>query len=112
MDHVEECPSYYVDCWGTICDCDYMHICMCRELLACEERVRSEEQQRIEAALKFVGQHDAAWELAVRDRALRDAREAVEAVNWFNDEGKMLSAVVATANSISAIDALRKGNQP
>ena len=39
MDHVEECPSYYVDCLGTICDCDYMHICMCRELRACEQRV-------------------------------------------------------------------------
>lgn len=171
MDHVEECPSYYVDCWGTICYCDYDHICMCRELRACEERVRGEEQQRIEAALKSVGQHDASWELAVRDKALRDAgarsavthdplcyrshdqtlgndpfcqcaalakaredersnnftpddhsngmteayqrgldaaREAVKGVNWFNDDGKMLSAIVATAESLAAIDALRK----
>ena len=53
---------------------------MCRELRACEERVRSEEQQRVESALTFVGQHDAAWELAVRDKALRDARDAVAAL--------------------------------
>lgn len=39
MDHVEECPSYYVDCLGTICDCDYMHICICPELRACERRL-------------------------------------------------------------------------
>ena len=44
MDHVEECPSYYVDCWGTICYCDYDHICMCRELRACEQRVREDER--------------------------------------------------------------------
>ena len=78
MDHVEECPSYYVDCWGTVCYCDYSHICICRELLACEERM------------------------------INAAREAVKGVNWFNDEGKMLSAIVATAESLSAIDALRK----
>lgn len=41
------------------------------------------------------------------NEALDAAREAVRAVNWFNDEGKMLSAVVATADSIAAIDALR-----
>lgn len=49
MDHVEECPSYYVDCWGTICYCDYSHICMCRELRACEERVIAAAVQRVEA---------------------------------------------------------------
>ena len=48
MDHVEECPSYYVDCLGTICDCDYMHICMCRELRACEQRVLATAVQRVE----------------------------------------------------------------
>ena len=80
MDHVEECPSYYVDCLGTICDCDYSHICMCRELRACEDRVRGEEQQRIEAALKFVGQNDVAWELGIRERTLREAVQRVEAL--------------------------------
>lgn len=39
MNHIEECPSYYVDCWGTVCYCDYSHICICRELRACEERM-------------------------------------------------------------------------
>ena len=43
MDHVEECPSYYVDCLGTICDCDYEHICMCRELRACEQRMLDDD---------------------------------------------------------------------
>jgi hypothetical protein len=98
-EHLPEClvPDFERGFW----------VCICKNLRACEERVRGEEQQRIETALTFVGQHDAAWELAVRDKALRDAREAVEAVNWFNDEGKMLSAIVATAESIAAIDALR-----
>lgn len=35
-------------------------------------------------------------------RGLDAARQAVKAVNWRNDEGKMLSAIVA-------IDALREG---
>lgn len=49
----------------------------------------------------------AAYLLGHRD-ALDAAREAVKGVNWFNDEGKMLSAIVATAESLAAIDALRK----
>jgi hypothetical protein len=40
------------------------------------------------------------------EKGLDAAREAVRGVNWFNDEGKMLSAIVATADSIAAIDAL------
>ena len=54
--------------------------CICDELRACEDRVRGEEQQRIEAALTFVGQHDAAWELAIRGKALREARNALAAL--------------------------------
>ena len=49
----------------------------------------------------------AAYLLGHRD-ALDAAREAVKGVDWFNDEGKMLSAIVATAESLAAIDALRK----
>ena len=68
-DHLPEClvPDFDKGLW----------ICICNQLRACEERVRGEEQQRIEAALKSVGQHDAAWELAIRDKALREAREVV-----------------------------------
>ena len=105
MDHVEECPSYYVDCLGTICDCDYEHICMCRELLACEQRVLNEYRKAHDGISERYFQQ-------IWNDALDAAREAVKGINWFSDEGKMLSAVVATANSISAIDALRKGNQP
>lgn len=52
----------------------------------------------------------AAYRMGHRD-ALDAAREAVRGVNWFNDEGKMLSAIVATAESIAAIDALREGKK-
>lgn len=47
MDHVEECPSYYVDCWGTVCYCDYPHICICRELRACEERMINSAREAV-----------------------------------------------------------------
>ena len=47
------------------------------------------------------------WEYGY-EKGLDAAREAVKGVNWFNDEGKMLSAIVATAESLAAIDALRK----
>ena len=100
-DHLDECPEVFIDCYGTLCDCEYFHFCICDALRACEERVRGEEQQRIETALKFVGQHDAAWELAIREdeqshnfspdihwegmaeayqRGLNDALEAVELI--------------------------------
>ena len=49
----------------------------------------------------------AAYRLGHHD-ALDAAWEAVKGVNWFNDEGKMLSAIVATAESLAAIDALRE----
>ena len=69
-------PEHLPECWAKHED-DPPAWCICDELRACEERVRGEEQQRIEAALTFVGQHDVGWELAIRDKALRDAREAV-----------------------------------
>ena len=69
-------PEHLPECWSKH-ESDPPAWCICDELRACEERVRGEEQQRIEAALTFVGQHDAAWESAIRDKALRDAREAV-----------------------------------
>ena len=103
MDHVEECPSYYVDCWGTVCYCDYEHICMCRELRACEQRVREDERSN-----NFTPDDHSNGMTEAYQRGLDAAREAVKGVNWFNDDGKMLSAIVATAESLAAIDALRK----
>ena len=103
MDHVEECPSYYVDCWGTVCYCDYEHICMCRELRACEQRVREDERSN-----NFTPDDHANGMTEAYQRGLDAAREAVKGVNWFSDEGKMLSAIVATAESITAIDQLRE----
>ena len=103
MDHVEECPSYYVDCWGTVCYCDYEHICMCRELRACEQRVREDERSN-----NFTQDDHANGMTEAYQRGLDAAREAVKGVNWFSDEGKMLSAIVATAESIAAIDQLRE----
>ena len=43
----------------------------------------------------------------IKAEAYIAAQEAVRGVNWFNDEGLLLSAIVATADSIAAIDALR-----
>jgi hypothetical protein len=105
-DHLDECPEVFIDCYGSSCDCEYSHFCICDALRSCEVRVRGEEQQRIEAALTFVGQHDAAWELAVRDKALRDAREAVDhfhrgSCRWYYTERKCSCGLHA------AIDALR-----
>ena len=62
-EHLPECPP---EVW-----------CICSYLRNCEQRVRGEEQQRIETALISVGQHDAAWELAIRGKALRKAQEVV-----------------------------------
>ena len=100
MDHVEECPSYYVDCWGTICDCDYMHICMCRELRTCEERVH-------EAAY----QAGKAYGLTVNGytRGLDAAREAVaEVLAYESPMGPLIRSMAALA----AIDALREEEKP
>ena len=115
-DHLDECPEVFIDCYGSSCDCDYSHLCICDELRACEVRVRGEEQQRIETALTFVGQHDAAWELAVRDKALDAAREAVlgaKAIDVYYGRGlDEPPQFIWLNNALAAIDALRKGNQP
>ena len=79
--------------------------CICNELWYCEQRVRNEEQQRIEAALTFVGQHDAAWESAIRDKALDAAREAVAAMNI---DYMSYGAVVQQDEALAAIGALRE----
>ena len=42
----------------------------------------------------------------IKAEAYVAAREAVKGINWFNNEGMMLSAIVATADSVAAIDAL------
>jgi hypothetical protein len=86
--HLPECPSKGVDCEvGDLgqCNCDEWHACICEALKACEERVRGEEQQRIEAALRSVGQHDAAWELAIRERTLREVMQRIEALPWTSE---------------------------
>lgn len=102
-DHLDECPEVFIDCYGTLCDCEYSHFCICDALRACEERVRGEEQQRIEAALRSVGQHDVAWELAIRERTLREAVQRVEALwlitpswdrtNWNNGLHAAIAAI-------------------
>jgi hypothetical protein len=92
MDHVEECPSYYVDCWGTICYCDYDHICMCRELRACEQRVREDERSN-----NFTPDDHANGMTEAYQRGLDAAREAV-----------LHSHPFASQRGLAAIDALRK----
>lgn len=83
--------------------------CICDELRACAKRVLAGASEQDYANGKSHGLLDGyedGYQEGYAD-ALDSAREAVKAVNWFNDEGKMLSAVVATADSIAAIDALR-----
>ncbi len=38
-DHLDECPEVFIDCYGTLCDCEYSHFCICNALRACEERM-------------------------------------------------------------------------
>ena len=125
MDHVEECPSYYVDCLGTICDCDYMHICMCRELRACEVRVEESMDRAWSQTVQLAVAH-------TRTATLDAAREAVAALPWkvavsFGpidcdescEHGPCVCSGVmrpeawmtGPAETIAAIDALRK-DQP
>lgn len=104
-DHLDECPEVFIDCFGTLCDCEYFHFCICDALRACEERVRGEEQQRIEAALRSVGQHDVAWELAIRESTLREAVQRVEALNFWEEH---VREFVHRDEAIAAI----KGDQP
>ena len=114
-DHLDECPEVFIDCYGTLCDCEYFHFCICDALRACEERVWGEEQQRIEAALKFVGQHDASWELAIRGKALQEAREAVlgaKAIDVYYGRGlDEPPQFIWLNNALAAIDALREDRQ-
>jgi hypothetical protein len=100
MDHVEECPSYYVDCWGTICDCDYSHLCICDALRTCEARVH-------EAAY----QAGKAYGLTVNGytRGLDAARESVaEVLAYESPMGPLIRSMAALA----AIDALREEEKP
>jgi len=105
-EHLPECPSALIVCEGEYCSCDYAHFCCCDALRACEERVRGEEQQRIEAVLRSVGQHDAAWELAIRESTLREAVQRVDALRWafIHSSGELITR----AEAVAAI----KGDQP
>ena len=107
-DHLDECSEVFIDCYGSSCDCEYSHFCICDALRSCEVRVRGEEQQRIEAALTFVGQHDASWELAVRDKALREAREAVAALATERELRSPSGLDIDIHAALAAIDALRE----
>lgn len=104
MDHVEECPSYYVDCLGTICDCDYMHICMCRELRACEQRMLDDDV--LSAAYHGQKGYDVGYAAA-----LDAAREAVVAMPYDEPEDDQQSReheVDVRQRYLTAIDALRE----
>lgn len=48
-DHLDECPEVFIDCYGTLCDCEYSHFCICDALRACEDRVTAAAVQRVEA---------------------------------------------------------------
>ena len=93
-DHLPECPTDW---------------CICSYLRACEERVteRWESLRGLGESYAYKTGSDNGFDAGL-NAGLDAAREAIKGVNWFNDEGKMLSAVVATADSIAAIDALRK----
>ena len=113
MDHVEECPSFYVDCYGTICDCDYEHICMCRELRACEKRVRREEIDRPDTHSTYVYR---AGRAEGYEKGLNAAREAVLGARSLDvASGHMVDGqarFVWMNHALEAIDALRKdGNE-
>ena len=98
MDHVEECPSYYVDCWGTICDCDYEHTCICRELRACEERVEESMDRAWSQTVQLAVAH-------TRTATLDAAREAVAALLAYDSP---YGPLIRSDAALSAIDALRE----
>ena len=104
-------PDHLPECWAKHED-DPPAWCICDELRGCEQRVRGEEQQRIEAALTSVGQHDVGWELAIRDNALRDAREALfgaKAIDVYYGRGlDEPPQFIWLNNALVAIDALRE----
>lgn len=105
MDHVEECPSYYVDCLGTICDCDYEHICMCRELRACEQRMLDDDV--LSAAYHGQKGYDVGYAAALdaaREAVLGSKSLNVASPRALNNEARF----VWMDHALEAIDALRK----
>ena len=96
-DHLPECLNDD-DTYG------WRRWCICDELRACEQRIRLADDDYAYVA----GQAEADGRRRGWNEALDAAREAVKGVNWFNDEGKMLNAIVATADALAAIDALRE----
>ena len=110
-DHIPECP---MNMKGSISRC---LLCICDALSACEQRVAAETEAAMMESFRMKpspphDQHHFADNICAYcvgySEALNAAREAVKGVNWFNDEGKMLSAIVATAESLVAIDALKE----
>ena len=97
-EHLPECPVW------RCCKPDEratMHMCICPY----DERIVG-LITRQRAGSDAHRQHEIGWVKGYA-AALDAAREAVKRVKWFNEEGKMLNAIVATAESIAAIDALR-----
>ena len=71
-DHLDECPEVFIDCYGSSCDCDYSHFCICDALRSCEERV-------IGAALEAV--------FALPEYSLRDTcASAIDALRQDSDD--------------------------
>ena len=89
-DHLPECPHSEPDL-----NPGFLVMCICDRLRACEQRVYDERNEAWVKKCRASERH-----------ALDAAREAVENVNWFNDNGQMMSAIVATADALAAIDAL------
>jgi len=77
-DHLDECPEVFIDCYGTLCDCEYSHFCICDALRACEARVTAL------ATPETVSQATYWYEQGQRD-AIAAAVQRVEALNFWEE---------------------------
>ena len=77
-DHLDECPEVFIDCYGTLCDCEYSHFCICNALRACEARVTAL------ATPETVMQANYWYEQGQRD-ALNAVVQRVEALNFWEE---------------------------
>ena len=97
-DHLDECPEVFIDCYGSSCDCEYSHFCICDALRSCEARVH-------EAAY----QAGKAYGLTVNGytRGLDAAREAVAALLAYESP---MGPLIRTMAALAAIDALKESD--
>ena len=97
MDHVEECPSYYVECWG---DDELLELhCICDRLRAAEQRVEESMDRAWSQTVQLAVAH-------TRTATLDAAREAVAEFApsaWIG--------LIRRSDAILVIDALRKDAQ-